>query len=193
MSDSSQLLLKSKEFKSQADEILKKTKIVELFSTYGEVKMVGSYPLDVMLREDLDIYVLVKEHSYAKVVEIITSLLSLNYFQQICFANWLDHSREKGLKGYYLEPKVNIGGNRWKLDIWFMTEDQYKFHTEKFLELLKNNENADKLRLKILELKNHYREGDKYQGNINGKLIYKAVLEHGVRTVEQFENYVKTE
>jgi len=185
------LLLKSQELKRQADEILKDSDVVEIFSSYGEVRLVGSYALDVMSRPDLDIYVLTDEHNYEKLMSILGSVFSKNYFQQVCFANWLDTPRESGIIGYYLEPKVNIGKNRWKLDIWFMVRDQYKSYTEKFLELL-TKDNPDEKRLTILELKNHYKDGEKYKGNINGKLIYKAVLEHGVKNYQEFEKYLKT-
>ncbi|MEK7497931.1 MAG: hypothetical protein AAB656_03360, partial [Patescibacteria group bacterium] len=120
----------SAEYKRQADKILDDTGILKLFSTYGILKLVGSYPLNVMLRPDLDIYVVTKEHNFNRLTEIINKLISKNYFQQVCFANWQDFSRTSGVKGYYLETKINIGENRWKLDIWFMAEDQYKPYTE---------------------------------------------------------------
>lgn len=177
----------SAEYRKQAAKILKNSRVIELFSDYGTVKLVGSYALNVMLRPDLDIYVLTKKQDFEKLSKILNRLFSKNYFQQICFANWYDFSRESGIEGYYLEPKINIGKNRWKLDIWFMTEDQYKPHTEKFLGLLNNDFNPEIKRGIILELKNHFRDGEKYKGNINGKMIYKAVLEDGIKTPKEFE------
>src|SRR5205823_2929524 len=106
--------------------ILKKSNILNILLDYGEIKLVGSYPLHVMLRPDLDMYVLAKKHDYEKCVKIVSSIFSMHYFQQICFANWLDYPRKSGNTGYYLEPRVTIGDNRWKLDIWLMTYNQYE-------------------------------------------------------------------
>ncbi len=187
MADKGDLFQISDEFKRQADQILYDSRIVELFSTYGEVKLVGSYPLNVMFRPDLDIYVLVKKYNFKKVTQIISDLISKNYFQQICFANWQDFSRDKGIKGYYLEPKINIGNNRWKLDIWFMTEDQYEPHTERFLDLMKKSLNPEETRQTILKFKDYFHEGEKYKNGVNGRMIYNAILLKGIKTPEELK------
>ena len=192
MSDD-QLIQKSQEFKKQADEILKDSKLVEVLSKYGEIKFTGSYPLDVMMRPDLDVYAIAKENSREKMLEVVQGIFSSCYFDEIRFTNYLDfHKDQDDHKGYYFQPLVKIGENRWKLDIWLMTEDRYRPYTEHFLELLNKDSNPDEKRLAIIKLKNHYREGQKYRSGINGKMIYEAVLEHGINNVEDFEEYLKT-
>ena len=56
------LLEESKRIKVQADRILKESGIIEILKDYGEIKIGGSYPLDVMLRPDLDFFVVREKH-----------------------------------------------------------------------------------------------------------------------------------
>src|SRR5258708_2576900 len=190
--NNNKLLQKSQEFKRQADEILSNFKLVEGLCKYGEVKFTGSYPLNVMMRPDLDVYAIAKENSKEKMLEVIHNIFSTVYFEEIRFTNYLDfHKDQDDHKGYYIQPHKRIGENKWKLDVWLMTEDRYEPHTEHFLDLLNKDEDADKKRLIILELKNYYREGEKYKKGINGRVIYEAVLEQGIKNVMEFEAYLK--
>jgi hypothetical protein len=186
------LLSKSNQIKADADKLLAESNLVEILSLYGDVKFVGSYPLNVMLRSDLDVYAITKENNREKMLEIVQKIFASNYFDEICFANWNDFEidNEVGIKGYYIQPFVTIGENRWKLDVWLMTEDQFKPYTEEFLELIKDDPNEEK-RLAILKLKETFAEGEKYVTGINGKLIYKAVLQDNIRTPEQFKIYLE--
>src|SRR5258706_3801423 len=173
--NSLELLHRSREIKNQAEKILNGSKLIEALSKYGEVKFTGSYPLDVMVRPDLDVYAIAKENSKDRMLEVIHDIFSSFYFEEIRFTNYLDfHKEQDDLKGYYIQPHIKIGENKWKLDIWLMTEDRYKPYTEHFLDLLNKDIHADEKRLMIIELKNHYREGQKYRNNINGKTIYET-------------------
>ncbi|SRR5260221_10855475 len=187
-----ELLKRSKEFKKQADEILGRSKLVEVLSRYGEVKFTGSYPLNLMMRPDLDVYAIAKENSKEKMLEVVQGIFSSCYFDEIRFTNYLDFYKDQDdHKGYYFQPLVKIGDNRWKLDIWLMAENRYEPHTEHFLEILNKDPHANEKRLIILELKNHYKEGQKYKNNINGRKIYEAVLENEVKNVEEFERFLQ--
>lgn len=184
------LLTKSNQIKSDAEKLLEESKIAEILSMYGDVKFVGSYPLNVMLRPDLDIYA-IGENNREKMLDIIQKIFVSNYFDEICFSNWVEFNQDQNLhSGYYIQTLATIGENRWKLDIWLMPESQFKTYTEEFLELIKDDPNEEK-RLIILKLKEAFAEGKKYRKGVNGKLIYHAVLKDNITTVEEFEEYLK--
>lgn len=187
-----QLLLQSRIIKKEADKILKESDLLNILKIYGEVKFVGSYALDVMLRPDLDVLVFSSKHDFSKLKETLKQIVIKNYFQQICFANWVDFRKQDTLNGYYIQPQIKIGNNNWKLDIWLLTRDQYKPQTERFAKLLKFEKKSEFKKLSILSLKNEFRKGSKYIKPIDGKLIYEAVLEKGVQNKPDFMKYLKS-
>src|SRR6185369_13953756 len=105
---------------------------VDILSEYGEVKMYGSYVLDLMLRPDLDIRVVAEKHDWDKLLEVQSKLTNTKYFRNLCFANWLDFEHKRigqikewvpDINGYYFSAVVPLEDQRWKLDIWLVTKE----------------------------------------------------------------------
>lgn len=193
------LLQESKRIKSQADKILKESGIVEILSEYGEVKIAGSYSLDVMLRPDLDLYVVAEKHDWDKVIDIQSKIIKRKYFRDVYFIDWLNfENKQTGLveewipsiKGYYFATVIPIEDQRFKMDIWLITKEYDKSAelTDHFRKLLNNADESKKL--VILEIKNAMRQGKKYIDGVDGKLIYKAVLENGITNIEDFKEFL---
>ncbi len=188
------LLEESKRVKIQADKILKESGIVEILQTYGEVKIGGSYALDVMLRPDIDLFVVANQHDWEKVLNIQSTIMKSRYFREFDFVNWVDFEDQSltSKKGYYFQPWVPAGGKLWKIDIWLITPEYDKSveTTEHFKKLL--TEADESKRVAILEIKEAMQQGKKYVKGVDGKLIYKAVLENGITTPKEFEEFLRT-
>ncbi len=188
------LLEKSKELKAQADKILEESGIVEILKDYGEVKLGGSYALDVMLRPDIDLFVITKTHNWGKVLDIHAKIMRLKYFRDFNFANWVDFEDQAvtPMKGYYFQPWVPINDQLWKMDIWLITSeyDRTIELTEYYKKLL-DQETDDRKRVAILEIKEVMRKDEKYVKGVDGKLIYSAVLEKGIKDVEEFKKSLR--
>jgi hypothetical protein len=190
------LIKESQKIKRQADKILKESGIVDMLSDYGQVKIAGSHALDLMLRPDIDLFVVADEHNWDKALEINSGILKKKYFRDVYFINWLDFENKKtgnteewipDIRGYYFAAVKPFEGERWKLDIWLITPeyDKSRERTEHYKKLLEVATYTD--RLTILEIKNAMREGKKYVKGVDGKLIYQAVLEKGIKSVEDFK------
>ena len=121
------LIVESDKIKGQAGQILRDSDLEIILASYGVVKLTGSYPLNVMLRPDLDLYATVEKHDREKFKAVVDGLFAKNYFHEICYTNWSE--RIEGICGHYFQLKIEIGGIRWKLDVWLMTEDQYQPYT----------------------------------------------------------------
>ena len=182
------LLEESKKVKEQAERLIHDSNIVSILSDYGEVKIGGSYTLDVMLRPDLDFFVVAEKHDWNKVKEIYSAVMESKFFQEFDFVNWVDfmHKDPTDMKGYYFQPWVPYEDVMWKIDIWLITPDEDKsgIYTDHFKALLGNDESK---RITILEIKEAMRDGMKYTKGVDGKMIYKAVLEEGVTSVLEFK------
>jgi hypothetical protein len=194
-----ELLQESKRIKAQADKILRESGIVEILSTYGEVKIAGSYALDVMLRPDLDFYVVTEKHDWNKMLEIYSEIMKLKYFREIYFMDWLNFENKQAgsieewippFRGYYFACVIPVEDQRWKMDIWLVTSEyaQAMETTNYFKELLDNADESKKIA--ILEIKNAMRQGKKYLNGVDGRLIYKAVLENNISTPDDFKEFL---
>ena len=190
------LLEESKRIKVQADRILKESGIIEILKDYGEIKIGGSYHLDVMLRPDLDFFVVREKHDYEKLINIVSKLIASKYFYEVNTVNQLDLKTSEwqvNLKGFYLAVKCEIDGVIWKIDIWLISPEYDKTTelTEHFMKLLQQ-EIDDLKRIAILEIKDAMRQGEKYIKGVDGGLIYGAVLESGVSDVEDFKKFLQS-
>lgn len=183
------LLEESKRIKAQANKILKTSGIIDILQSYGEVKIGGSYALDVMLRPDIDIFVVAPQHNWDGVLEIQSKIMKSKYFREFDFVNWVDFEDQSltSMKGYYFQPWVPVDGQLWKIDIWLITSESDKSAetTEHFKKLLSEADESKKIT--ILEIKEAMRQGKKYIKGVDGRLIYKAVLEDDITNPKEFE------
>lgn len=183
-----ELVTQSRTLKTTADTILAESCLLETLAAYGEVKVVGSYALDVMLRPDIDVYVVAAEHHWENIRSLMNALMDQRYFSEIGFLNWIDFPTENhvDIKGYYFQPCRWVENVFWKIDLWLITPefDKDTELTQKFAGLL--SESPEKRDL-ILEIKNAFRKGNGYETGISGQRIYEAVLEKGVTSFEDFK------
>lgn len=193
-----EILSKSKKNKLQADEIIGKSGILEILGSYGKVKVAGSYALDVMLRPDIDVYVVTDKHDWSKVREIHSKIIESNYFREVDFVNWLDFERNPivdiwgpSIRGYYLRPIIPVEANLWKMDIWLITPE-YDKSAERtdFYKKLLDQAGGSKKNI-ILEIKDSMMMNGRYIDGVDGKLIYSAVLERGIKTVDEFRIFLQ--
>ncbi len=178
--------------RNQADKILEQSGVIKILADYGEVKIGGSYALDVMLRPDIDLFVVEQEHDWEKILEIQSKIMRTRYFREFDFVNWVDFERPSPdfMRGYYFQPWVPAGDQLWKIDIWIITSehDRSAQTSEHFKKLLDGAGESKKIA--ILEIKEAMRQGKKYRPGVDGQLIYRAVLENGVTTPKGFEEFL---
>lgn len=193
-----EILIKSKNMKNQADKILNDSGIIDILMGYGEVKIAGSYALDVMLRPDIDIYVIAEMNDWHNAKNIYMKIIESKYFREVSFVNWTDFSNNSSvdlwtpsIKGYYIKSITPTETDLWKMDIWLITPeyDKSSERTDLFKKLL--NEQGDSKRKLILEIKNFTRKGGGYIDGVDGKLIYQAVLINGVKNTEEFLSFIQ--
>lgn len=91
----------------------------------------------------------------------------------------------KTLNGYYIDLRSVQGLNTWKIDTWFIKEAEDKFFNDSRLQNL-----SDEQRKTILKLKNLWFTEDGYRDDVLSIDFYKAVLDFGVTTKEDFEHYL---
>ena len=179
-----QLIEKSRKFKTDADQLLGDSKLLDILSKYGEVKLTGSYVYDLMMSGDIDIEVY-GDFSREKAQDILNDLISNTEFTGYMFFDWVKYEQPKWPKGYYIGFKQIMPGylSQWKIDIWFMKENRNG--SDKYLDKLNNIDN--KTKETILKLK-EYIKSTNWQAD--STQVYDAVLDHGVEDIEGLEKYL---
>ncbi|HXI25344.1 MAG TPA: hypothetical protein VNG71_15880 [Pyrinomonadaceae bacterium] len=180
--------MKSDDLRAEADLLIERCDLPELLSAYECWFVGGSYSYDLMCWRDLDVYVLDPTFDLERCFELGYELSRRLPAKKARFTNNVS-SPPKGNEPKGLYWGIKLGDERqgaWKLDIWCLDRDEYERH-ENYSSGMRQRLSAE-TRLAILEIKEAYWRRPEYRDTITSDLIYRAVLDHAVRSVEQFES-----
>ena len=173
------------QIKREADQLLYEKGLSEILQRYGTPHISGSYELDLMTWRDLDIYLEVKEFSerefFLMGAEISTKLRPIKMqFRNELIAQTID--LPLGLYwGVYLG---NERAGAWKLDIWCVNPEECR-RLLNYCTAIKNRLTPE-AKIDIMNIKSQCWEDPRYRRQYTSADIYKAVLDNGVRTLEDF-------
>ena len=163
----------------EAQEILTNLGLLDFLAQFGEAQLVGSVALDLIVKLDLDVHLLVDTPDLFSICsQIYPYLLDQEKVREVRITDW---RVEGGLKlgvDVYSMPSGD-----WSIDIW--VTDQLATtafaQVERLLEEL-----TPEHRAAILTIKQHYYRQGLLRDGISSR-IYTAVLDSGVRSVAEFE------
>ena len=168
-----------KVLKEEANEILQKLNLMNILERYGDAQIVGSVVLELIVKLDLDIHVLLPHGELLDVTnKITTELLNMKGIREVRITDY--RRKNNGIKIGIDECPMPSGN--WTIDIW-LTKDWTTTgieNTERVKAALTNQ-----YREIILEIKEHYHSKGMLRDGIS-TLIYDAVL-GGVTSVQEFE------
>ena len=125
----SSLLKESGQYKKTADKLLKKSNLTAVLKKYGDALFVGSYSANLMMAGDIDICVVKdKTFSIKNVFDAYKDIyFSTNKFFRSYFVHgdWDDPRLGNEFpNGRYVGLKTRIDGEKWKIDIWFLSKKE---------------------------------------------------------------------
>lgn len=180
------LLDTSNEFKKTADDFLQSSQLLTVLKRYGRIEFEGAYAGNVMLHGDIDIKV-IRNTDYTQ-DEMFTILKDIHdscgddIRSLFIKADWDDpRFGQQYPYGRYIGLKTQINEERWKFDIWFISEAEAARNRDT-LDISKV-ELTEEQRTKILELKQYRKE---HNLKVSGQEIYEAVLEKGITNPEDY-------
>lgn len=174
--------MKNEDLKREADRLIERCGLSELLAAYPGWFIGGSYSYDLMCWRDLDIYVLDPGHDLQQSFSVVGAITERLGMWKSRFTNSLGSQP----KGYYWG--LLFGDERagaWKVDLWFMPQQDFTQHAEYSKRM--NERLTKEARAAILTIKESYWRTPEYRDTITSDHIYRAVLDHGIRTVEEFE------
>lgn len=173
-------------WKQQADQLLAKSKILDVLKKYGQPEFTGSYLYDLMTTGDIDLYLITKDDTHTVAKNLLQDLVETGWWNGYMLYDWVHWHRDYMLDSYYVGTKIDFADSRWKVDIWVLNEfpaEQKAYNAKLAAQLTPEN------RQQILAIK---QSRDKNRWEVDGKTIYNAVLEHNITTPESFQRkYIK--
>ena len=156
-----------------------------LLERYGELHVMGSHALGLMTWRDLDLHLVRTNNDLAVFFELGSEVARLLTPHRMHFR---DETRvmTKGLPaglywGIYLGDE---GKAAWKIDLWQTNRDGFE-QVRRFSENIASRL-TDATKSTILEIKTRCWQHPRYRRDFSAADIYSAVLDRGVRNVEEF-------
>jgi len=177
------------ELRAEADRLLA-SGLSEILAGYGEVNIVGSYALRLMVWRDLDIHLVRTELDRSSFFELGARIADRLSPHRMHYRDQTIVSTEGLPAGFYWG--VYLGNERegaWKIDIWltdFKGFEAVREYGERIRKRL-----TDATRQSILEIKTACWKHPQYRKGFSSSDIYDAVLDHGVSNIEAFRGFLR--
>lgn len=169
--------------KAEAERIIGELGLLDLLSRYGKAGVVGSVAYDLIVKLDIDIHLLIPEG-----IDLLNTVDSI-YHQLLD----REHVHEVRISDYREDHAIKIGIDRyteksgdWSIDIWVTdrTEETAFEYVDQVRKMLRPEH-----RKAILAIKEYCYELGQLRDGMS-VLIYGAVIDNDVRTVEEFKRFL---
>lgn len=176
-------------FKNSADKLLYNFGLLNELKIYGTPYIVGSYAMNLMVWNDLDIYVSNESMTTEKLYELTSFIL--NTFHPV----WYEAKKDvvNGKTAWFHGFETEILGKLWNVDIWFFDSETITNCIE-FCNEIKAQADSDKAkRTAAIDIKQALLENEQYGfGKYTSMDVYKAVFEMGITRYDEFINTYKS-
>ena len=169
--------------KAEAEEIIEELRLLEILGQYGKVRVVGSVALDLIVKLDIDIHLLIAAESdlLGVVDSVYHKLLDCQRVREVRITDY----REQNAIKIGIDTYPDASGN-WSIDIW-ITSDPAETAFE-YVDRLKQAIRPEH-REAILCIKSYYNKRDQLRDGISVR-IYEAVIYNNIRTIEEFKQFL---
>jgi len=167
--------------RAEALDIVADLDLLARLGRLGRAEIVGSVALDLVVKRDIDVHVLLKEPGlYAAADAVIHDLLDHPRVREVRIT---EHRAQGSLK--VAVDAYPGASDDWSIDIW-LTERPEETAFARRDELLAAL--TAEHRAVILAIKSHYHARGLLRDGLSTR-IYRAVVEGGVRSIEAFDRW----
>ena len=172
------------ERRATANRFLFELGLLDTLRLYGEPHLIGSYRMDMMASNDLDIDVRNDHMSLEKLHELTRSILTT--FKP-CWYEAKEEQTEAGKTVWFHGFETRIFGDLWNVDIWFFDAETIT-NAERFCDDLSEKSKTDpSLRDVTVAIKQDLLDKGLYgNGKYTSMDIYQAVFDRGIRSTDAF-------
>lgn len=177
------------ELRKEADQLLG-SGLRAILNDYGDVHIIGSYDLHLMVWRDLDIHIVQPDLNRKSFFELGGRVADLLGPHRMHYRDETIAATEGLPRGLYWG--VYLGDERdgaWKIDIWVTDAEGFeatRAHGERIRERL-----SDATRSAILQIKSEVWRHPKYRREFASGDVYSAVFDRCVVDVDGFWQYLR--
>lgn len=185
------LLRRQELLQAEAQSVLAELDVVQLLTSAGSLRQVGSSVLGLMVWRDIDLAVSSPNVSIERVYEIMRPLYTYPRVKEVRYFNQSGPLNSTGLQIYeryfFMVFYDTTAAKEWKIDISFWLGEG--IHPEPIHDAIEQHLTPE-TRLAILWIKDMWYQLPLYRTEVYSTDIYDAVLQHGVRTPTEFDRYL---
>jgi len=186
-----ELLQRQDMLQKEAQAVVEELGIVAVLSSVGTVRVLGSSVLGLMTWRDIDIAVSSPGITSKQAYEAVQPLLTHPHVKQGRYLNESEFYNPTGLlhdeRYFFMVYYDRQSESDWKIDISFWLAPG--IHPEPIYETVKQQLTPE-TRLAILRIKDVWYKLPFYRQEVSSVDIYDAVLQQGVRTLDEFDAYL---
>ena len=170
--------------KASADCILYKVGLLDELKKYGQPHIIGSYRMDMMAWNDLDIDIENSAMSIDKLYQLTQWIIKT--FKPV----WYEAKEEvtdDGKTVWFHGFETNITGELWNVDLWFFDKDTIEA-AEKYCDEIAEKASYTQKK-QIIEIKQELIAREMYSfDKFSSMDVYSAVIDNGVTNIDEFLN-----
>ena len=191
MEENEQLLQRQDMLQNEAQALVRELDLVRLLSSVGTVRIHGSSVLGLMTWRDIDLSVSNSGLSIERVYEVMIPLLTHPRVKQVRYlkeSGTFNLTRLPHDERYFFMVLYDSGTETdWKIDISFWLAEGTR--PEPIHDMVEQKLTPE-TRLAILSIKDVWWKQPSYRQEVSSVDIYDAVLQRGVRTLDEFDQYL---
>jgi hypothetical protein len=186
------LLERQEALQTEANQLVESLDLPAMLGRAGRFERLGSSVSGLMVWRDLDLGVSCGVLGAERAWETMVPLAAHPRTMRLSYRNEIGPLAPLELRGYgryyFVARHQTEAGSEWKIDVSLWSPESPPgplAHAEELRRRL-----TPETRLAILWIKDAWHPLPSYPDVVSGMDIYEAVLEHGVRTPEQFGSYL---
>lgn len=170
--------------KEHANCILYELGLLNQLNKYGKSHIIGSYGMDLMAWNDLDIDVENDSMSLEKLHQLTNYIL--NNFNPTWYEA-KEEINEQGNKVWFHGFEFYLDNELWNVDIWFLDKETIE-KAEKYCDDISARINKnEQLKISVIEIKQELIKRNLYSFNKYTSMdVYDAVLNKGIMGIDDF-------
>jgi hypothetical protein len=189
------LLRRAAALQTEANSVLRTLDLLAMLSVLGQPEHIGSSVSGLMVFPDIDITVRCRDLTLERAWEALRPLLVNPRVARIDYRNQTGARSPSGTSAderlYVVLRYESELRTEWKIDLSLWTSDAPRPHLGELTDLMRRL-TAD-TRLAILWIKDVWCRLPVYPDVISGYEVYGAVLDHDVRTPDDFDTFLRAQ
>jgi hypothetical protein len=186
------LLARAERLRVEADGIIQELDLVALLGQVGLVEHLGSSACGLMVWRDIDLTARCRDLTLERAWDALRPLLIQPRLTRLHYRNESGARSPSGQAAderyYFVAYYESVVGEEWKVDLSLWLSDAPRTDLAR-LDTLRRL--SDETRLAILWIKDVRHRLPSYPSQVSGVDVYDAVLQHGVRTPDEFAAYLR--